>query len=644
MEKRNLYLTNIPVEEALERFQNALSPHLKIENEDIEVIHSLDRVTAEAVFARVNSPLYDCAAMDGAAVVSAHTLGAGEASPLTLKQGGDFMAVDTGDPIRPPFDAVIMAEDIQEKNGGKIVIRSSAAPWQHVRPVGEDVVQGEMILPGGHKIRPIDVGVLLSGGITRILARRRPEVAVIPTGSEMTEPGEELKEGGVIESNSRMLEALVRQCGGVPSRFAPVPDEYGLIKERLKDAAERFDMVLVTAGTSAGRGDYTVHALRELGEVAVHGVAMKPGKPVILAVVNGKPVVGIPGYPVSAYLAYENFAAPILKFFSGVSGLPEAGAPVTGMPVVRAVLTRRLVSSLKYREYVRVKVGKIGERLVASPLARGAGAAMSLVRADGFCVIDQDSEGVEAGTEVNVALCRGLDGLENTVVSVGSHDLILDVIADMMPNVYHGTRLSSTHVGSMGGLLALKNGEAHIAPTHLLDEETGVYNVPAVKKLFAGRRMALIKGVGRAQGIMVKKGNPLGIAGIEDLSRSRYVNRQRGAGTRVLLDYRLKAVGIDPSGIVGYEREAATHMAVAAAVKDGGADAGMGILSAARAMDLDFIPIGSEEYDFAVPTEFLELAHIRAFIGMLKHPDFRRKLEELGGYTVECCGEVVFLP
>ena len=634
MGKRNLYLTNIPVEEALERFQNAFSPCLKPENDAVEVIHSLDRMTAEAVFARCNSPLYDSAAMDGVAVVSARTAGASETSPLTLKQGGDFLPVDTGDPIKPPFDAVIMAENIQEtQENDAVVIRSSAAPWQHVRPVGEDVVQGEMILPGGHKIRPIDIGVLLSGGVTRISARKRPEVGIIPTGTELVEPGDCIKEDSVIESNSRMLEALVSRCGGIPFRLAPVPDEYESIKERLKDAAERFDMTLISAGTSAGREDYAVHALRELGEVVVHGVAMKPGKPVILAVVNGKPVVGIPGFPVSAYLAYENFAAPIIRSLSGVQ---EPGAPA-----VPATLTRRLVSSLKYREYVRVKVGRVGERLVASPLARGAGAAMSLVRADGFCVIERDVEGVEAGTEVSVMLCRALDDLERTVVSVGSHDLILDVIADMMPNCFQGVHLSSTHVGSMGGLLALKNGEAHIAPTHLLDEHTGVYNVPALQKLFAGRHMALIKGVGRVQGIMVRKGNPLGIAGLGDLLRCRYVNRQRGAGTRVLLDHKLKTEGLDPSGIVGYDREAATHMAVAAAVRGDSADAGMGILSAARAMELDFIPIGNEEYDFAVGAEFLELPHIRAFIAMLKTTDFLRKLEELGGYTAERCGEIV---
>ena len=635
MAERNLYLTNLPVEEALKRFQNALKPFYRADTESIEVIRALDRVTACAIYARNNSPLYDSAAMDGVAVISARTKGAGENDPVKLRQEEDYIPVDTGDPIRPPFDAVIMAEDIQEAGEDAILIRAAAAPWQDIRPVGEDIVQGEMILPGGHKIRPMDIGVLLSGGITSLDVRRRPEVAIIPTGTEMIEPEDEIKEDSIIESNSRMLEGLVTQCGGVPTRFAPVPDEYEQIRECLRKAAERFDMVLICAGTSAGREDYTVHALRELGEVAVHGVAVKPGKPVILAVLNGKPVVGVPGYPVSAFIAYDNFAAPLLESMTGLRK--------TAAPVVRATLTRRLVSSLKHREYVRVKVGRISGRLVASPLARGAGAAMSLVRADGFCVIGQDVEGLEVGSEVDVALYRGLDELEGALVSIGSHDLILDVVADLMPTRFPGMNVSSTHVGSMGGLLAIKNGEAHIAPTHLLDEETGVYNIPALKALFPGRQIALIKGVGRVQGIMVAKGNPLSITGIGDLLRCRYVNRQRGAGTRLLLDYRLKVEGIDPSGISGYEREAATHMAVAAAVAGGSADAGLGVLSAAKALELDFIPIGDEEYDFALPAEYLELDQVRAFIEILKSADFHQKLEELGGYSESRCGEIVLI-
>jgi len=635
MSKRNLYLTNIPVEEALERFQCALRPYLTPQSEAIAVVDSLDRVTAEAVFAVNNAPLYDSAAMDGIAVVSASTRGASETAPLSLKQGAEFLPIDTGDPVRPPFDAVIMAEELQETDGGGVIIRRAAAPWQHIRPVGEDIVQGEMLLPGGHRIRPFDIGVLLSGGITEMMALKRPTVAIIPTGTELIESGSAISEGSIIESNSRMLEALVRQGGGLPARFAPVADDYALIKATLEDAVSRFDLVLISAGTSAGREDYTARALGEMGQVVVHGVAMKPGKPVVLAVASGKPVIGVPGYPVSAYLAYETFAAPVLRSLSG--------ARATDIPPVRAILTRRLVSSLKHREYVRVKVGRVGGQLVASPLARGAGAAMSLVRADGFCVIEQDTEGIEAGTVVDILPCRDLADLEQALVSIGSHDLILDLIGDMMPTLFPGTRLSSTHVGSMGGLMALKNGEAHMAPIHLLDEDTGHYNIPAIRKLFPGRQMALIKGPAREQGIIAQKGNPRNISSLKDLTRIRYVNRQRGAGTRLLLDYKLNSLGIDPANIAGYEREAATHMAVAAMVKNHSADGGMGIFSAARAMDLCFIPVGKEEYDFAILGESLEMEPIRALIAMLKHPAFHQKLQEMGGYTVDRCGEVVLL-
>ena len=394
-----------------------------------------------------------------------------------------------------------------------------------------------------------------------------------------------------------------------------------------------YDMVIVNAGSSAGTEDYTVHVLRELGEVLVHGVAIKPGKPVILAIVEGKPVIGLPGYPVSAYIGFENFVEPVLALMGQMQQKHRE--------LVTASISKRLVSSLKHKEYVRVKVGKVGDKMVAAPLARGAGAAMSLVRADGFCVIEQSSEGVEAGEPVQVELYREKEEVENTVVVIGSHDLILDVMADMMPDLHKGMFVSSTHVGSMGGLMALKRKEAHLAPIHLLDEQTGSYNASYVKKLFGTGKMALIKGVGRTQGILVKKGNPLGIRGLADLPGCRYVNRQRGAGTRVLFDYKLKQLGLDPSQINGYEREAATHMAVAAAVGSDGADAGMGILSAAKAMDLDFIPVGPEEYDFAVPQEYLELPHIQAFVEILKSEAFHRRLEELGGYTYAHAGEIV---
>ena len=642
---RNLYLSNLPVEEALSKYFSALEGVLIPAFEELPVEESLGRVTRQAIYARCSSPLYNAAAMDGIAVVAAATEGARESKPLILIKGKDFISVDTGDPIHAPYDAVIMAENLIEvdsnevdsnevdSNGGSgeeaVKILESAAAWQHIRPIGEDIVTGEMILPSRHCIRPIDIGVLFSGGITRVEVYSKPRVAIFPTGTEIVEPAEALKEGAIIESNSRMFEALVNQAGGKAVRFAPLPDDYDVLKEAIQKAAEEYDMILVNAGSSAGAEDFTVHVLRELGEVIVHGVAMKPGKPVILAKLNGKPVIGTPGYPVSAYLAYETFAAPVLSVLTGQQAASFQRA--------EAVVARRLVSSLRHREYVRIKAGRVDGRLVVSPLARGAGAAMSLVRADGFCVINQNREGIEAGETAPVELYRSLDEIDRTLVAVGSHDLILDIIADMMASA----NLASSHVGSMAGLVSLSRGECHIAPIHLLDEETGAYNVSWIKNVFMEKEVCLIKGVGRIQGLIIPKSNPKGIKSIEDLCRCRYINRQRGAGTRLFLDYTLKKAGIDPGSIEGYNREAATHMAVAAAVQGGSADAGMGIASAAKALGLGFIPLGDEEYDFAVLPHFLELKEMEVFLETLKSPAFHEKLVDMGGYTWERAGEII---
>lgn len=624
--KRNLYLTTIPVEEAKNIYLTALGDDIKPRSEVISVTDALGRVTAEAVYAKFSSPLYNSAAMDGIAVISSRTNWASESSPVLLQQSEDYVIVDTGDPIRKPYDAVIMAEDIQETPDG-VLIRSSAPAWQHVRPIGEDIISGEMILTGYHRIRPIDIGVLLSGGVTKIPVFAQPRVGIIPTGSEIVEPYDDPKEGEIIESNSRMFEAMVRENGGIPKRYDIVKDDKDEIRESVLKALSENDIVIVNAGSSAGTEDYTVHILREIGEVFVHGVAMKPGKPVILGRACGKPIIGIPGYPVSAYLAMENFVYPLLASFTGQK--ESEGR------TIEAVLSRRLVSSLKHREYVRVRVGRVGGRYVCSPLARGAGAAMSMVRADGFCIIPQEKEGYEAGETVTVNLFGSTEELDKTLVCIGSHDLLLDIISDLMSGEPGGVRLSSTHVGSLGGLMALRRGEAHLTPSHLLDEKTGVYNESYIRTLFPGEKMVLVKAVRRIQGFIVAKGNPLGITGIEDLTRVQYVNRQRGAGTRVLLDYMLSRAGIPKEAVRGYDAEAATHMAVAAQVAGGEADCGMGVYSAAHAMGLDFIPVGEEEYDFVMRKDSLEMPEVKCFLKLLGSEAFRKKLDELGGYALE---------
>jgi len=634
--ERNIYISNMDVEEAKGLLLEQTSEYLESAAlEKLPVLTSLGRISAESVFARVSSPNFNASAMDGIAVKAKTTFGASEANPMRLVKGRDFIYVDTGDPITDPYDAVIMIEDVVEIDSETVEIIKSAAPWQDVRPIGEDIVANEMIIPIYHEIRPVDIAAMLSGGITELMVVKKPKVAIIPTGTEIIEPYEPMVLGKIIESNSRMFEAMVTEYGGEPVRFKPVPDDYRLLKDTIAKAVKENDLVIINAGSSAGSEDFTVKLIGELGKVLVHGIATKPGKPAILGIIDGKPVLGIPGYPVSAYFVFETFAKPLIRSYLK-QGIPPR-------PKAEAVLSRRLVSSLKNTEYVRIKLGMVEEKLIATPLSRGAGATMSLVRADGILTIPKNSEGVEAGEKIQVELMRNIEDIRNTIVSIGSHDLIMDMIGSTLHRRDSRLNLSSAHVGSMGGLMSLRRGEAHMAPIHLLDEETGIYNESYIRKLLPGGGIVLVKGVKRVQGMMVRKGNPKNITGFRDLSREdvQFVNRQKGAGTRILTDYMLKKEGISPASISGYEREMATHMAVAAAVSSGSADVGAGVLSAAKAMELDFIPIGVEEYDFAIPEKYIQLDMFRQFIDIIESQEFKDMLEELGGYEAENSGKII---
>ncbi len=633
---RNLYLSNMDVEEAIQLFLDrikSISSEPAVEH--IEVIGSMDRITSKAIFAKLSSPNFNASAMDGIAVAAKSTYGASEAAPLRLKKGRDFIFVDTGDPISDPYDAVIMIEDVIEIDESTVELIKAASSWQHIRPIGEDIVANEMIIPEGHKIRPVDIAAMLSGGLLEVEVIKKPKLALIPTGTEIVEPGTDMKPGSIIESNSRMFEGLVTQYGGQPVRYKPVPDDYELLKNTIAAAAAENDIVIINAGSSAGSEDFTVKLIAELGEVLVHGIATKPGKPAILGLINSKPVIGIPGYPVSAYFVFETFARPLIAWYLR---LPNSNALVA-----EAILSRRIISSLKHKEFVRIKLGRVEGKLIATPLNRGAGATMSLVRADGILEIPQSSEGMEAGDKAPIKLLRDISEIDNTIVSIGSHDLAMDIISSLIHRRSAAFNLSSAHVGSMGGIMAIKRGEAHIAPIHLLDEGTGIYNIAYIKKYLSNLDMALIKGIKRVQGMIVPKGNPKHLKSFEDLLKGdvQYVNRQKGAGTRILADYLMSKLGVASENIKGYDREMTTHMAVAAAVASGSADVGLGVYSAAKALDLDFIPIGEEDYDFAIPTKFLNENMIELFIDILKSNDLRKMLDDLGGYSFADSGEVI---
>lgn len=596
--------------------------------EEVPTAEASGRVTASTVFAAVCDPMYNAAAMDGIAVCAAATAEASERRPLRLREGEDFVYVNTGNALDSRFDAVIMIEDVTELGGGEIEITAPAYPWQHVRVKGESIVAGEMVLPSMRRIRPVDVGAVFASGNVKVSVLKRPVVGVITTGDEMVDDPSLLAGGKLMESNSRMFCALISECGGIGKRYPTVKDDKDALKAVLTAALGECDLVIVNAGSSAGTKDYAVDVMEDAGEVFLHGFALKPGKPTILAKAEGKPVIGVPGYPVSAYLVFELFVRPVI--------LRMLGQSEDDRRTVRATLTRNVVSSLKNSEYVRMALGKVGGKLVATPLERGAAQIMSLVKADGLMYIDRYSEGYEGGTEVEIELRKPLSLIEKNIVIIGSHDLVIDVIGEKIP-------VSSAHVGSMGGIYALQKGECHVAPVHLLDAESGEYNVPYVRKYFPGEKMVLVKGVGRTQGLMLPKGNPHAITTVADIIEGgyRFANRQRGAGTRLLFDYMLAQGGFSPDDVNGYAKEYSTHLAVGMAVECGAADVGLGVGSAANCLGLDFVPLYDEEYDFLMREESLSDPRIRAFLDFIVSEEFGKKLRSFGDYTAKRLGEIV---
>ncbi|BEP29757.1 molybdopterin biosynthesis protein [Helicovermis profundi] len=626
--KRDYYLSNIPLEKALSLIENSFKDFFGNEEvEKVKVIDSYNRIVAKSVIAKISSPHYNSSAVDGIAVKSIKTITANERNPIKLLKNEDYIIVDTGDSITEPFNSVIMIEDIVEVDENTVEIRSASVPWQNIRPVGEDIVKSEMIIPSNHKVKPFDIGAMLAGGVIEIECYKVPSVGIIPTGTEIIEPTSTPKTDQIIETNSRMFENLVREYGGNPKRYKPVIDDYELIKDAILKANKENDIVVINAGSSAGTEDYTSQIIEDLGELIFHGVAIKPGKPAMVGKINNKPIVGVPGFPVSAYVVFDIFVKNIIDKM-----LQNNEKRST----VKAILSKKIFSSLKHDEYIRIKLGKVDNKLIATPLKRGAGVTMSLVKADGMFIIPKSKEVVEAGEKVDIRLFRDISDIENTIVSIGSHDILLDIVSDILAKKNSLVSLSSAHVGSLGGIMALRKGESHIATSHLLDFNTGIYNESYISKFLKNKKIYLIKAIKREQGLFVLKGNKDKITCVKDIIEKKllFVNRQNGSGTRVLLDYILKKEKLNKNDIIGYDREMNTHMTVATAVLSGSAKVGMGIKSVANIMNLDFIPIASEDYDFIVSDDFYNSNNYKVFWNVISSDDFKEKLEKLGGYSL----------
>ncbi len=639
MRQNDIYVKNMTLSEASDKWNKALDTipfFASPKTSDVAVERALGKITAAPVFAAHSSPAYNAAAMDGIAVHFADLSGASEAAPIRLQQE-QFIPVNTGNNLPAGFDAVVMIEDVHYVSKQEVELAHPATPWQHVRTIGEDIVTTELIIPQGHKIRPIDQGAMLATGVKQVTIALPPKVTVIPTGSELIQPGNMPKPGQIIEFNSRILAGYLNEWGAHATGATPVSDDKEKLRQALLTAAQDHDLVIINAGASAGTRDYTSTVLAELGEVIVHGVAIKPGKPVILAIVNNTPVIGLPGYPVSAILTMRLFVMEMIYNFLGMQ------KPVPQKTT--ALMSRPMHSAMGVDEFVRVTLGKVGKELIATPAGKGAGAVMSLVRADALLTLPAGSEGVGSGEEVEVELLRSLNDVQSTLVSIGSHDNILDILANILHKDRQTIRLSSAHVGSMGGIMAIRRGEAHLAGSHLLDVESGEYNISFIKRFLADIPLQLINLCYRQQGLMVAMGNPTQITGLQDVANRKlsFINRQNGAGTRLLTDKTLQDLNIESVDINGYEHEEYTHMSVAAAIASGSVDCGMGILAAANALNLDFVPVAEERYDLIIPKRYLEDTKIKTLLDVITNNDeFNTLVQNLGGYDLRDCGKLMF--
>jgi putative molybdopterin biosynthesis protein len=602
------YLSVITLDDALAllAFEYSCTPS-KVQ---VRLEEAAGRITTGPIFARYSVPEIHLAAMDGIAVRSRDTKGASEQHPVILPAAA---RVNTGNVVPPEYDAVIMIEDVWEGDGS-YTIRKAAAPWQHVRPAGEDLAESEMVMPSSHRIRAHELGALATYGITNleVIAVR---VGLVPTGSELVPAGTRPAPGQVVESNTVMAKAMLEEAGATCTRYPFVEDKPEKIRDAIASACRENDIVIVSAGSSAGTKDYTADVIAELGEVLVHGVAIKPGKPVIIGRIDKKPVIGLPGYPLSALTVIREIVLPFLGNYGMIIQKPEC---------IRAHITTAIAKEIGSDEFVLCTLGQVGSRWVVSPQSKGAGVQMSGVRANAFIRVPRASEGFDAGSEVEARLMVPAAEAANALLITGSHDPVIDYLTDLIRP--QGITLLSTHAGSMGGILALKKDECHAAPTHLLADD-GSYNTAYLEKYLPGNDVELICVAERQQGIVSRDGLMF-----NDLAGHPFINRQRGSGTRMLLDYELKKAGINPVTIPGYEREVTTHIAVALAVKSGEADAGMCVYSAAKALGLPFVPVAQERYELAFLKEHADDVRLAALFQAIRSQAFRDILARLGGY------------
>jgi putative molybdopterin biosynthesis protein len=633
--RQEQFLEVVAEEEARRRFAAAFAPCPR-GAETVTLAAALGRVLAEDVVAAVDVPGFDRSVVDGFAVRAADTLRASEAAPVRLRLNPEVLAcghapalavepgtasvIATGGMMPRGADAVVMVEHAEpeaDDAGTWIVLRRPVAAGAHVGAAGSDIARGETVLRRGRVLTSRELGMLAAVGRAEVAVVRRPRVAVLSTGDELIAPGAGPRPAAVYDSNGAIVAAAVAEAGGEALPLGIVPDDEAALERALTEALAASDLVVLSGGTSKGAGDLCSRVVSRIGRIVVHGVALKPGKPLCLAVADDKPLIVLPGFPTSAVFTFHGFAAPLIR---AMAGLPDSEAET-----VEARLAVRLSSELGRTEYAMVSLVRTDTGLAAYPLAKGSGAVTAFSLADGFVAVPALADAVEAGTPVTVTLIgRGVRPAD--LVVIGSHCVGLDRIAGLLAE--RGIAAKVLNVGSLGGLAAARRGECDLAPMHLLDPQTGTYNRPLLPE-----GVTLIPGWRRMQGIVFRTGDArfegrdaeaAVAAALADPS-CLMVNRNAGSGTRVLIDGLLK--GARPPGFLSQPK---SHNAVAAAVAQGRADWGVAIATVARDYGLGFLPLAEEHYDFAVPVARLERAAVRAFREVLTAAPTREALTALG--------------